>query len=156
MSCGILHFGRTYMSWKLYKFKTCSILDDLDRIALWACLYRMLRHPHLDAYKAAAEVRKHIKGQKILDTTNIHVRHLSKTVDTLKQCCWNGHSSLALVWGDNQVIVATKMVDEHLDDIDSKLAGYKLTQECVNTLRRRLSRIGLALKKKETLWLLCV
>lgn len=33
--------------------------DTVDKTAEWLCLYRMLGHPHLDAYRAAAKVRKH-------------------------------------------------------------------------------------------------
>lgn len=51
--------------------------DTVDKTAKWLCLYRMLGHPHLDAYRAAAKVRKHILGQKILDFEVIHSKTLN-------------------------------------------------------------------------------
>lgn len=46
-----------------------SLLNErtVNKIAEWLCLYRILGHPHLDAYHAAAKVRKHIIGQKVSD-----------------------------------------------------------------------------------------
>lgn len=58
---------------------------------------------------------------------------------------------LALVQGDNQVIIATKLEDETISPPEAKRRGYRLAQEYGDALRKNLLGFGMKLKREETI-----